>query len=280
MIINNWFSTNLKDRRNGLCDFKITINPYKFKTKSFVENCNDAATEIANAYDNLYVCYSGGLDSEFVLNTFLNIKADVTPILVRTPYNQVELEYAIRFCKSKNVKYVVRDYDNKSFVIQLHEKTHKRNLHALLGGVPLLLNDYVKENAGYLVTGYGDPFDLSEATLHQMEHYPAATIANVLEFSEWDYYPEEYDDDNPNAFFTYNLPVFYSMITEINYDIPFQRAKAELYQLEHRMKMFYAHDFEIIASKLNNIYRPNVISCEIDKNELIKYLDMFKDDAR
>ena len=44
-------------------------------------------------------------------------------------------------------------------------------MFALLGGVPLLLNDYVKENDGHLVTGYGDPFDLSEATLHQMEYY-------------------------------------------------------------------------------------------------------------
>ena len=93
-------------------------------------------------------------------------------------------------------------------------------------------------------------------------------------------HPEEYDEDNPNAFFTYNLSIFYSMIKEIDYEVPFQIAKAKLYGLEYRTKMFYDTEFEIIAAKLNAIYSPNTVSCQIDKDDLIKFLEVFKIDTK
>lgn len=276
MILNDWFSTNLKDRKKGLYDFKITINPYEFSSKGFIQNCTDAANEIANKYENIHVCYSGGLDSEFVLNTFANIGLNPKAVIVKTSYNLEEFSYALSYCKRMNISYDILEYSNKDFLIKLHEKTHKRNLHAMLGGVPLLVNDYVKSKNGHLITGYGDPFDISEGTLHQMAHNPTATISNMLEFSEWDYYLESYDEDNPNAFFTYNLPVFYSLINEINYNIPFQKAKSDLYQLEYRQKMFFDIDFEVIAAKMNDLHRPNVVHCSVDKDELINYFNTFK----
>lgn len=276
MIINNWFSTNLKNRDKGMCDFKITIEPYKFITNGFHRDCADAAYDIANRYDNLYVSYSGGLDSEFVLNTFIESNIPITPVLIKTSFNQEEYEYALKYCKSRNIQYVVIEYSSSDFVYKLHEKTHKRNLHATLGGLPLLVNDYVKNKNGYLVTGYGDPFDIRDGTLHQIEHYPTSPISHNLHISEWDYYPEHYDSDNPNAFFTYNLSIFYSMISEVDYEIPFQQAKAKLYGLENRKKMFFSYDFEKVAAKLNNLFKPNVVSCEINKDDMIDFLNKYK----
>lgn len=276
MITNDWFTTNLNERNKKICDFSITLNPYEFTSKGFYRNCIDAANNIANRYDNLYVSYSGGLDSEFVLNTFIDASIDITPILVKTSFNKEEYEYALKYCKERNLKYEVLEFSNDAFIRQLHQKTHRRNLHAMLGGLPLIVNDYVKARQGHLLNGYGDPFTIKEATLHQLEHYPLSTISNTLEFSEWDYYPEAYDSDNPNAFFTYNLPVFYSMISEVNYEIPFQQAKAKLYGLEHRQKMFYSWQFEEVACKLNDLHKPNIVSCEIDKDYLIALLAEYK----
>lgn len=276
MIVNNWFTTNLKERNTKICDFNIEINPYEFESKGFYYDCVDAANDIANRYDNLYVSYSGGLDSEFVLNTFIESKIPITPVLVKTSFNKEEYEYALKYCKSRNIKYDVLEFTSSDLIRKLHKKVHKRNLHALLGGLPILVDDYVKTNNGYLLTGYGDPFDIRDGTLHQMEHYPNSPISQTLHISEWDYYLEQYDSDNPNAFFTYNISVFYSMISEVDYNIPFQQAKAKLYGLEDRQKMFFSHEFEKVAANLNDLFKPNITFCEIDKDIMIDLLEKHK----
>lgn len=283
MVINDWFTTNLEERNKRVCDFQLTLNPYKFKSRGFHQDCTDAAYDIANRYDNVHLSYSGGLDSEFILNTFVDAKIPITPVIVKTEFNKEEFEFALKYCKSRNVNYKILEYEKKDFILKLHEKTHKRNLHALLGGLPLLINDYVKSQGGHLINGNGDPFTIEDKenkqnshSLHLIHKYPENRVSQLLEFSEWDAYPEQYDSDNPNAFFNYNIPIMYSMIKEIDYDIPFQHAKTKLYGLEYRFKIFYSYEFQNIAHRLNDLVNPNITSCQMNKDLLISILDTYK----
>ena len=71
---NNWFIPEIK---NNI--FKITLEPYKFCNTSFFEACSNQAYELSKKYDNLYIAYSGGLDSEFVLKVFNDLNLKITP---------------------------------------------------------------------------------------------------------------------------------------------------------------------------------------------------------
>lgn len=267
MTKNNWFQTNLGDRKNGLCDFEIKINPYKFKAETFRESCDRLAKELSEKHNKLYVSYSGGLDSEFVLKTFIDLKLPITPILVSTSFNQQELSYAINFCKENNMTPEIIEFSNEDLIKRLQDKTHKRNMFALLGGLPLIICDYINDKGGKLVTGYGEPFWTTRKGFN-------VDLKN-LELCEWDYYLNDYDETHPAGFFVYDIGVFYSLIKEVDYTKNFNDAKIKLYNLKPRDKMFWNQNFQDLAWQLNKNNKPNVYSHHIHKDDLIKLLEEY-----
>ena len=64
----------------------------------------------------LYLCYSGGLDSEYVLNVFLQLGMNIQPVVMRTQYNHPETKYAFKLCDEKNIKPIIIDLDYDKFV--------------------------------------------------------------------------------------------------------------------------------------------------------------------
>lgn len=242
---NNWLQTNLNTRSlRNLSDFSIEITPYVFNKKTFEEASRGTALEIYNKYDNLYLCYSGGLDSEYVLKVFKELGLKITPIILSTPFNKLEYEYAIKYCKNNNIRYEVIEYSKRDIVYKLYEKTTKQGLYSLLGGIPLILCDYVNQVGGKLLTGYGEPFTTIPG------EQPNHRISETLEFCEWDYYLDLYDSSHPSGFFTYDISIFHSLIRDIRYDTATQIAKYELYKLEPRRKIFWDKDFYKLYASL------------------------------
>lgn len=64
----------------------------------------------------LQLCYSGGLDSEFLLATLLDLGIPVEVIIMNTQYNSHETQYAYKFCDAKKLKPTVIDLDYDWFV--------------------------------------------------------------------------------------------------------------------------------------------------------------------
>jgi hypothetical protein len=64
----------------------------------------------------LQLCYSGGLDSEFVLATFLDLGIPIQVFIMNTQYNHHETKYAFKFCEARNITPVVIDLDYDKFV--------------------------------------------------------------------------------------------------------------------------------------------------------------------
>jgi len=107
-------------RPNGvLSDFKIELDPLPTKFDNyFIETCR-AAEEIYNLKQGkLHLLYSGGLDSEYALSVFLHLGMDITPVIIKLNpgYNDHDLEYAFKFCESKNIKPLIIDIDFPHFV--------------------------------------------------------------------------------------------------------------------------------------------------------------------
>ena len=64
----------------------------------------------------LQLCYSGGLDSEFVLATLLDLDIPVEVVIMNTQYNYHETKYAFKFCEARNINPTVVDLNYDWFV--------------------------------------------------------------------------------------------------------------------------------------------------------------------
>ncbi len=273
MTKNNWFITNLCDRKKDeTVPFDFSITPYQFYDYGFQENCKRTAIELYETNDRLYLSYSGGCDSHFVLKTFLDLKLEIIPVIVSTDFNVEESSNAIQYCTERQIKFEILNYSKDEFVERMKKKIMERNFFSLMGGVPLLICDEVNRVGGKLLTGYGDPFSIIPGVV------PTHRISKKLEFSEWDYYLDDYDPTHPSGFFTYDLSVFYSLISQIDYTIPIYDAKCNLYGITKRNKVFYNQDFYL---KFREIKNPNIenyskftilsdIVSELDKYRILK----------
>lgn len=267
---NNWFTTNTSQRSNdNLLDFEININPYEFVDRGFTLNCSTLAHKLSAKFDKLYLCYSGGSDSEFVLKVFTDLGLPITPVIIITPYNSRESLYALKFCKDRNIKYEVLEYTSELVIEKMKEKTLDRGLFSLLGGMPMMICDEVNKVGGKLLTGYGDPFSILPKVSSQH------SISSTLEFSEWDYYLDAYDTSHPSGFFTYDISVLYSLINEISYSSYISEAKCSLYKITPRIKMFYD---EPLYQKFREIKNNNIFKYShfIEKDVLLSILNPYR----
>ena len=268
--LNNWFTTNVNKRTvNNLEDFDIKITPYEFVDRGFYKNCELLAIKLYEKYENLHLCYSGGSDSEFVLKIFTDLGLHITPVIILTPYNHRESSYAFKYCKEKNIKFEVLEYSSEDAILKMKVKTLDKGLFSLLGGMPMMICDEVNKVGGKLLTGYGDPFSILPAIV------PDHNISPTLEFSEWDYYLDAYDNSHPSGFFTYDLPVLYSLINDISYTEQISIAKCNLYRIEPRIKMFYDKELYKAFREMKN-EKINKYNHFIEKSVLLHTLSEYR----
>lgn len=102
----------------------VEINPPRRPVKTYYEEACIAAEMIwAQKQGKLYLTYSGGLDSEYVLSVFLSMGMDIQPVIMNLKsadgsvvYNDHESKYAYKFCTAKNLNPIVIDLDFDEFV--------------------------------------------------------------------------------------------------------------------------------------------------------------------
>ncbi len=78
-----------------------------------------AAEKIESAKSGkIYIMYSGGVDSEYTVSIFQNAKIDFTPVIIKfnNDYNLHDIQYALDFCKNKNLNPLVIDINFDHFV--------------------------------------------------------------------------------------------------------------------------------------------------------------------
>lgn len=96
-----------------------TFQPFPKKFDNFFIESQKAAEEIYSLKQgDIYIFYSGGVDSEFALSVFLSLGIKVTPVIVKLNplYNNHDTNYAFNFCESKNLTPLVIDLDFEKFV--------------------------------------------------------------------------------------------------------------------------------------------------------------------
>jgi hypothetical protein len=65
----------------------------------------------------IYLMYSGGIDSEYILDIFLSLKIPITPVIIKlSNYNAYDVDFATRYCESKSITPIIIDINFDHFV--------------------------------------------------------------------------------------------------------------------------------------------------------------------
>jgi hypothetical protein len=123
---NNWYKWNYGEDSNfGRQDQNLK----KFYTNyscglnrpilSFKEELENAAKSTLDHYPGLKPCifFSGGVDSELILRSYLNIGSNPEVFIVRyeNDYNLYDVSYAVSICNSLDIKFNLVDFNLKKF---------------------------------------------------------------------------------------------------------------------------------------------------------------------
>jgi len=111
---NNYLRT-----QNSGKEFTAEIDPPSVLYSNYHKATIEVAKQVAdNRRGKIYLMYSGGVDSEYILAVFLSLGIEITPVIVQLKpnYNSHDIRYAFDYCKSKNLNPIVIDIDFDQFV--------------------------------------------------------------------------------------------------------------------------------------------------------------------
>jgi hypothetical protein len=102
-------------RQTSNLQFKTLYKKYFKKIESFDKELSNAARSTLDLHLGLdpAILFSGGLDSELMLRTYLAIGSNPKVFIVRyeNDYNLYDVSYAVTLCSMLNVKYSIIDFN-------------------------------------------------------------------------------------------------------------------------------------------------------------------------
>lgn len=217
--------SNIKDRLNDKsADLQVYIEKNTVSEKPFDTCADEAVAQIQANHKNLYVAYSGGLDSEYVMKAFLRNGVDFKTLIVKTEGNREELEFAYQFCRDNSVTpMIIEKSSDEMLEVYYHYIYKKLNGIGYNSTASLILSQYIQEIGGTLVVGE-----------HVVDNPNGEIVAQV---NEWDFYNDAFTNNTLN-FFMETPELVYQMVKSIHgHDL--QKFKSELYGLKQRPKLAY-----------------------------------------
>lgn len=235
---NNWFNINLKlGADNSKLPIEIELAIPSSINFNFEQASDATANLIASKFDNLHLCLSGGMDSEYVALVLLRNKIPFTPVLLKLDDNLEELWYAKHFCYRQNIKPLVLDYSGQynKLLRTIFKYSNAASLGPGISFFPHVIADYLEPLNGSLITGYGDAVAYGDP----LNDYNTITN-NDVEIEAHDFYLDlNFGDKHPGGFFSYTPDMFFSHIASMPLGLNLQAAKEELYQVPGRSKITF-----------------------------------------
>jgi hypothetical protein len=120
---NNWYGWKYGDlplfsRQHNNLEFKTVFGKYTGVVRSFKEELHNAArSTMDHAGCEPTILYSGGVDSEVMLRSFIDIGASPSVLIARyeNDYNVYDVSYAVVTCEMLNIPYKIIDFSLKKF---------------------------------------------------------------------------------------------------------------------------------------------------------------------
>lgn len=121
---NNWYSWSYGDgpkfgRQQGSGKLHTHYGKFNGYVSSFNKELTNAVSSTLDHYINIRpsILFSGGVDSEIILRSYLKIGANPKVYIIRyeNDYNIYDVSYAVTICSLLNVPYTIIDFNLKKF---------------------------------------------------------------------------------------------------------------------------------------------------------------------
>ena len=251
---------------------ECTLRPNRFQDLPFPEACELTARRINERYGHVYICQSGGYDSELVCETFLRAGLPFTPVIVDIGINRAEITQAIAWCNTNDVLPVLHQMSEEEYLRENLRISFKTPVHSYWAAYPVIAAEMLQDQGGKILTGNDDPWsgqdDIERLLPQEIELLGYSYLLDFL-----------YPDRHPSAFFTYTPEFFYSLIKNADYTVNRGTSKNRLYGLRYRDKIiaemtdgpFYQQSERIMGSK-----RMRKLGHVLgNKDQVIDWLDQF-----
>lgn len=234
IVENDWLTTNIKEKaKNNTLDFSIKIKSYDYQKVSFDVACANLCNKIISINKDIFVGFSGGIDSEFVVRKLMKHNIPFTAIVARTCTNRYEMMYAENFFRENpNINKIILDISNPKLFFEKYIDICKTFNVAAVGSVGAIESaKFAKQQNGIFILGehlIGTKHDLNNTLM--------------IESAEWDhYYDVLVGGETVLPFFTYDLPIVQSYVSEFN-SFSHDTFKSSLYSLPFRPKFKYTFE--------------------------------------
>ena len=259
---NSWLSHNLDERLiDKSVPFRCEFSYYPFTPINFHDAADRITNMLGEEYDKRFLSFSGGIDSEYVLRCFVRNKIDITPIIVISPVNRIEVYDALLTCKELSVKPVVIKVTEEDLIRCYYTNiVCKLNATGIGSASTLLAGRYARENGGCNITG---------------EH-PITDDDRTISIDDFMVYNDALIDVHSGInFYCYTVEMLHAMITQ--FKLPFMENKHKLYQLQYRKKQYYrfsSNNMKVIG-KINDRSNPTSRYKPDTSNETLDALKMY-----
>lgn len=193
---------------NKTIPFSVQITPYNFTEIGFHQACENVANKIAALGKQIFIGFSGGADSEYVVRTFNKLNIPFTTLTVVSESNNIEMRYARRlYRKLPNVNKTYLQLTTKEYA-QIYVNLVKTfNFPAINIVYGYKASQFAKANNGIFVTG-----DTLISNQYKINNDNAFSVG----FCEWDYYYDLIDSSLTVPFFQYDTTVAYAAVKRFN----------------------------------------------------------------
>jgi hypothetical protein len=260
-------------------DFSANIDLSNISGVSFHEESKLIAQEINDKkIGKIYLLYSGGIDSEYVLSVFLELKIEIIPVIIKLSpsYNDHDIKYAFEFCKAKKLNPIIIDIDFDDFV-----KSGKIVDVALAYKnwcYPLMATAYASTKIdGTLLLAVG------ATTIVLKNKYNGKWFLGLHEtnFAWCNWFIENkmygipyFINFSPNQFYSWITDPFYmdKILTDTEPEPEYQNVNPWGYEWISRNSLYFKSEMYQKFSKYDLAKRPKFIGYEIIRNsEIIKH---------
>ena len=276
---NNWYTLNITLNPRPLdSKFSVEFNHTSLENIDFQSAADLAIKDIASLYKNFYVGLSGGLDSEFLANVLQRNSIPFTPVIAIIP-GSTEHYYALYWCYQNKVTPVVIDLASKQHEIRRLAATVLKTiptrdvLYSLVGSFVI---EYAKSNNGIALVA--DP-DLTPKDTSIAEFNFNTPVGNTLDTIVCGHISELLHN-NAISFFWYTPELVAGAVKELNANVNFDIARAELYGISYRPKqqqrikdLLSKPTLTEVNRMLDHINMSEVPAIEWDRSDLLLLLN-------
>ena len=191
--------------------FSVKRNPLTRQPNNYFEEARRAAEYIYDCSTNkqIYLMYSGGIDSEFMLSIFLSLKIPFIPVIIElTPdYNTHDTKYAYQFCKQNNLLPLIYSINFNNFVSsgKINEIAEKAECSWYQLPTTLYVESVLE---GVVITGSGEPDFIKNQQTNEWTYYELEEISSRIKWRE------KNNIDGTCFFLSYTPEMCYSFITD------------------------------------------------------------------